>query len=270
MPTAPSAFITRQKEHPFFLYLSFSAPHFPLQATEKYLMRFTQIADPQRRLYAAMVSAMDDAVGRTLAALRKEGLEDNTLVIFLNDNGGPTVWGTGVNGSSNAPLRGSKRQLWEGGIRVPFFIRWKGHLDEGKLDSRPIIQLDVLPTALAAAGVTVKPEWKLDGVNLLPFLKDSASERPHETLYWRFGGMMAIRKGDWKLVKMPDPRSNNTDPATLKDLSGAELFDLAHDIGETNDLAAAHPDKVRELSEDWQRWNATLVKPAWPAGRESL
>lgn len=259
-------FIKRQKSQPFFLYLAFNAVHTPMHATDKYMMRFTHIADTQRRTYAAMLSAMDDGIGTTLAALRAEGLEENTLIFFFNDNGGPTMAGTTINGSSNAPLRGSKRQTWEGGIRVAFVIRWKGHLAEGKIDSRPIIQLDVLPTALAAAGVKPQSQWRLDGVNLLPFLTGRKSGRPHETLYWRLGEHMAIRKGDWKLVKTKEGRLSAGDPSTLYDLSGAQLYNLADDIGETTDLAASHPEKVKKLSDDWRRWNKQLAKPLWRPG----
>ncbi len=261
-------FIKRQKSQPFFLYLAFNAVHTPLQATSKYLARFTHIADEQRRTYAAMLSAMDDGIGKTLAALRAEGLEENTLIFFFNDNGGPTMAGTAINGSSNAPLRGSKRQTWEGGIRVVFIIRWKGHLAEGRTDTRPIIQLDVLPTALAAAGVKPQPQWKLDGVNLLPFLTGKMSGRPHEALYWRLGENMAIRKGDWKLVKTSERPLQDLDPAVPYDLSGAELYNLADDIGEKMNLAALHPEKVKELAAAWQRWNKGLAKPLWaPGGR---
>jgi arylsulfatase A-like enzyme len=242
-----------------------------MHATDKYLARFTNIADEQRRTYAAMLSAMDDAIGRTTAALRAAGLDENTLIFFFSDNGGPTMPTTTVNGSSNAPLRGSKRQTWEGGIRVPFVIRWKGHLAAGRTDSRPIIQLDVLPTALAAAGVGVRPEWKLDGVNLLPFLTDKQTGAPHDALYWRLGGMMAIRKGDWKLVKTREGPLRDTDPAVLSDLSTAELYNLKDDIGETTNLAAAHPERVKELSEAWWRWNGELVRPLWvPRGGRAV
>jgi len=259
-------FIKRQKSQPFFLYLAFNAVHTPMQATDKYLARFPHIADEQRRTYAAMLSAMDDGIGKTLAALRAEGLEENTLIVFFNDNGGPTMAGTTINGSSNAPLRGSKRQTWEGGIRVAFIIRWKGHLAEGKIDARPIIQLDVLPTALAAAGVQPQPQWQFDGVNLLPFLTDKKSGRPHETLYWRLGEHMAIRKGDWKLVKTKEGPLKEANPSTFNDLSSAELYNLAEDIRETRNLAAAHPEKVKELAADWQRWNKELAKPLWSPG----
>jgi len=170
---------------------------------------------------------------------------------------------TTVNGSSNAPLRGSKRQTWEGGIRVPFVILWKGHLAAGQTDSRPIIQLDVLPTALAAAGVDVRPEWKLDGVNLLPFLTGKQAATPHDALYWRLGGMMAIRRGDWKLVKTREGALRDVDPGVLSDLSTGELYNLKDDIGERKNLAAVHPEKVKELSEAWWQWNRELVRPLW-------
>ncbi len=260
------SFIKRQGQAPFFLYLAFNAVHTPMHATDKYLARFAHIADVQRRTYAAMLSAMDDGIGRTIAALREQQLEENTLIFFFSDNGGPTMATTSVNGASNAPLRGSKRQTWEGGIRVPFIIRWKGHLAEGKTDARPVIQLDVLPTALAAAGVEL-PQAKLDGVNLLPHLTGKVVASPHEMLYWRFGGMMAIRKGDWKLVKTRDGPHVDIDPETLGDLSTAELYNLAEDIGERTNVALQNPQKVKELVDAWRRWNKELAKPLWQPPR---
>ena len=262
-------YIKQHASEPFFLYLAFNAAHVPMEAPDRYLARFTNIADPQRRTYAAMVSAMDDAIGRTLAALRDYKLEEKTLVIFLNDNGGPTMPTTTVNGSSNSPLRGSKRQTWEGGIRVAFAMSWKGHLQAGRVDHRPIIQLDVLPTALAAAGVAAKAA-ELDGVNLLPFLTDPAKGAPHDALYWRLGGMMAIRSGDWKLVKTRDGPLVDVDPSVLRDLSEAGLYNLAEDIGETRNRAAERPEKVKELSDLWQRWNRQLSRPLWGPRRGLL
>jgi arylsulfatase A-like enzyme len=259
------AFIKREKSRPFFLYLAYNAVHTPMHAAEKYLARFKGIADEQRRAYAAMMSAMDDGIGRTLDALRAEGLEENTLVFFFSDNGGPTMPGTTINGSNNAPLRGSKRQTWEGGIRVPFIIRWKGRIAEGKIDARPVIQLDVLPTALAAAGVEPKAEWKLDGVNLLPYLTGKLQGDPHEALYWRLFAHMAIRKGPWKLVKTMEGPLLNAD-TSAPDLSGAQLFNLVDDIGEKNDLAATRPEKAKELAGDWLRWSKQMAKPLWGPG----
>jgi arylsulfatase A-like enzyme len=259
-------FIKRQRSQPFFLYLAYNAVHTPMHATDKYLARFKNIGDEQRRTYAAMLSAMDDGIGRTIAALREQNLEENTLIVFFSDNGGPTMPGTTINGSSNAPLRGSKRQTWEGGIRVPFIMRWKGRLAEGKVDSRPIIQLDVFPTALAVAGVTATPEWKLDGVNLLPFLTTGTAAEPHEALYWRLGSNMAIRKGDWKLVRTQDG-ALRAEHDELRDLSSAQLFNLETDIGEKNDLSARYPDRKKELADAWQRWNQELAVPRWRPGR---
>jgi arylsulfatase A-like enzyme len=255
-------YIKQHASEPFFLYLAFNAAHVPMEAPATYLARFPNIADPQRRTYAAMVSAMDDAIGRTLTALRDQNLEEKTLVIFLNDNGGPTMPTTTVNASSNAPLRGSKRQTWEGGIRVAFAMSWKGRLDAGRVDHRPIIQLDVLPTALAAADVSTIG-LTLDGVNLLPFLTGTATGTPHDALYWRFGGMMAIRRGDWKLVKTRDGPFVDVDPSALRDLSEAGLYNLSEDIGESRNRAAERPDKVKELSDLWQQWNRQLSKPLW-------
>ena len=253
-------FIQRNRARPFFLYLAYNAVHTPLQATDKYLARFPSIADQRRRSYAAMLSAMDDGVGRTMAALRDAQLDENTLVFFFSDNGGPLSPAT-WNGSSNGVLRGDKGDTWEGGIRVPFVIRWKGKIAEGRSDPRPIIQLDVLPTALAAAGVDVRSEWKLDGANLLPFVTGRATGAPHDALYWRTGAIMAIRRGDWKLVKMLEDATKD-DPSAL-DLDGAELYNVREDIGETKNVAAAQRDRVQQLRIAWERWNAGLVPPAW-------
>ncbi len=265
-----ASFIRRQQTQPFLLYLAFNAVHLPLQATDQYLARFQHIGDEQRRTYAAMLSAMDDGIGKTLAALREQGLDRSTLVFFFSDNGGPTMAGTGINGSSNSPLRGSKRQTWEGGIRVPFIIRWTGRLAEGKTDSRPIIQLDVLPTALAAAGVKIDPAWNLDGVNLLPFLTDRLSDPPHAALYWRLGDNVAIRMGDWKLVRTTTGSLRAANPDLLSALSGAELYNLAEDIGEQRNLVAVHPEKFNQLAAEWLRWNRELARPRWGPGADRV
>ena len=158
----------------------------------------TTLADPVRRIYNAMTLSMDEAVGRVTDKLREADLEQDTLIFFIGDNGGPTIQKFAYNASRNTPLRGSKGTTLEGGIRVPFVVSWKGHLPAGEVYDPPVIQLDFLPTALAAAGVEAKPEWKLDGVNLLPHLKGQASAAPHDALYWRSFGQTAVRKGDWK------------------------------------------------------------------------
>jgi arylsulfatase A-like enzyme len=242
--------IDQHKDGPWFLYLPFNAQHAPLQAPEKYLGRFDHILGQQRQTFAAMMSAMDDAVGRVLGKIRELGQEENTLIFFLSDNGGPT----GQTTSSNAPLRGYKATTWEGGVRVPFCVQWKGRLPAGKTVDAPVIQLDILPTAIAAAGGTIDPAWKLDGVNLLPYLTGDETGRPHETFYWRFGEQWAIRRGDWKLVA-----GNGGDRA-------GELYNLAEDPSESHNLAPEMADKVGELKAMWDSWNAEQAPPS--AARE--
>jgi arylsulfatase A-like enzyme len=257
------AFIDRHQKGPFFLYLAFNAPHGPLQASEKYLKRFEKIADEKRRTYAAMVSAMDDAIGAVLGKLRSAGLDDNTLVLFTNDNGGPTD----VNASSNAPFRGVKGEVREGGIRVPFLVRWKGRLPQGQVYDRPVITLDIHPTVLAAAGVPVPADARLDGIDLLPYLSGKQAGDPHEVLYWRFNfparqpdrHKWAIRQGDWKLFT--DIDANRRQKAQPAGTGGVMLVNLATDPGETTDLSKQHPDRVKALEAAWKKWNAELAEP---------
>lgn len=256
------SFIERHKAEPWFCYLPFNAVHGPLESVEKYLSRFPNIEDKKRKTFCAMLSGMDDAIGSVLAKIREQGQEENTLIFFISDNGGPTQQTT----SGNGPLRGFKAQTWEGGIRVAWMLQWKGHVPAGKVDDRPVIQIDILPTALAAAGVEAQPDWKLDGVNLLPYVTGAKTGAPHEALYWRFGAQMAIRMGDWKLVKGAGmPGIARGGEATV---DGAELYHLSADIGEKQNLAAQEPQKVAELAAAWKQWNTGNVPPSWePGGR---
>ncbi|AGA24979.1 sulfatase [Singulisphaera acidiphila] len=263
------SFIDRHKDHPFFLQLSFNAVHTPMDATEDRVARFSSIEDPKRRTYAAMLSALDEAAGNVIERLRAAGLEEKTLIIFFSDNGGPTMAGTTTNGSKNDPLRGSKRTTLEGGVRVPFVLSWKGTLPAGKVYDQPIIQLDILPTALAAAGVDAEPEWKLDGVNLLPHLNGKSDQPPHDTLYWRLGDQAAIRRGDWKLVRYDqtvDLAGAQSDARSGPPVTPFRLYNLAKDIGETNDLSTENPDKAKELLAAWEDWSGQLARPLWGPG----
>ncbi|MEP6668820.1 MAG: sulfatase-like hydrolase/transferase [Chthoniobacter sp.] len=256
-------FIEKHKAEPWLCYLAFNAVHAPLESTEKYLSRFSNIDDKKRRTFAAMLSAMDDTVGTVMAKLKATGQEENTLIFFISDNGGPTAQTT----SGNGPLRGFKAQTWEGGIRVAWAMRWKGHIPAEQVDDRPVIQLDILPTALAAAGVPVPPEWKLDGVNLLPYVTGEKKEPPHEALYWRFGQQIAIRKGDWKLVKAPGGGAEAGEKAVVATTQGAQLYNLAKDIGEQTNLADQEPARVKELAAAWDEWNKANVPPKWIPAR---
>jgi arylsulfatase A-like enzyme len=260
------AFIEKHKAKPWFLYLAFNAVHTPMDATDDRLAKFPDVANKQRKTYDAMMLAMDEAIGKVRQKLVDAGLEQNTLVFFISDNGGPTMPGVTVNGSSNAPLRGSKRTTLEGGIRVPFILSWPGKVKPGVYDS-PVIQLDLPATALATAGVEAKPEWKQEGVNLLPFVAGETKAAPHDALYWRFGQQSAIRMNDYKLVRY----DSNADTLTGKQgqpVTAAKLYNLATDIGETKDLAAEMPDKVKELQAKWDAWNADNVKSAWGNDRQ--
>jgi arylsulfatase A-like enzyme len=253
------AFIERQKSRPWFLYLPFNADHSPMHAKESDLARFAHIKDPLRQKFAAMHAAMDTQIGRVLETLRKHKLEENTLILFVSDNGGPT----NNNGSRNAPLRGFKAQTWEGGIRVPMLAQWKRALPAGKVYDQPVIQLDFLPTALAAAGAEAKAEWKLDGVNLLPHLTGKEKGAPHAALYWRFGQQIAVRMGDWKLVKAPGANAAQGEFRAKASTEGAHLYNLARDVGEQNNLAEKEPGKLEQLASAWDKWNAELQEPRW-------
>ncbi len=236
------AFIERHKASPFFLFVPFNAVHGPLQAIEEQKERFAKIENEKRRTTAAMLWSMDRNVGKILTALREQGLEENTLVFFLSDNGGKP----GGNYSYNAPLRGEKGQLLEGGIRIPFCAQWKGRLPAGKRVDFPVISLDILPTALAAAGAAV-PDG-IDGIDLVPHVLGN-KPTPERALYWRFLFQWAVRDAEWKLVK------TKNDPEML--------FHISEDMCEKSDLIGTHPEIAARLRKAHDTWATTLMKPQW-------
>jgi arylsulfatase A-like enzyme len=255
------AFIERHKKEPWFLYLAFNAVHTPMHATDDRLAKFGKVTDEKRRTYDGMMLAMDENIGRVRRKISELGLEKDTLIYFIADNGGPVMPGTTVNASKNTPLRGGKRTTLEGGIRVPFIVSWAGHIKPGEF-THPTIQLDLNATALGAAGVKANPDWKLEGVDLLPFLTGEKTGAPHDALYWRFGQQMAIRSGDFKLVQY-DTNAETLTGKRNQHVSSVKLYNVTSDIGEANDLAAAMPEKVKELQAKWDAWNASNVKPLW-------
>lgn len=245
-----AAWIEKQAERPWFLYLAFNAVHSPFEATQKYRQRVAHISDPNRQVFAAMLCALDEGVGLVLEKVRELGLEQDTLIFLISDNGAP-------NGrEGNGPLRGGKHQVWEGGIRLPFLAQWKGKLPAGMTYENPVVQLDVMPTCIAAAGGEIDPAWKLDGVNLLPFLTGADKSQPHETLFWRIRGVWAVRHGDLKLVH-----------GTPGD-AGPELYDLAKDVGEEENLASLQPDKAKQLRALWDAWNSQQMEVATAKARK--
>jgi arylsulfatase A-like enzyme len=250
-------FIHRQKDQPWFLYAAFNAPHTPLQATPELLDRVKHISDKQRRTYAAMVVGLEDAVGKILAQLKADGLEESTLVVFLSDNGGPTD----KSSASNAPLRGVKGDTLEGGIRVPFAIQWKGVIPAGQTIDSPVSSLDLLPTAMAAAGEKIPKDAAFAGMNLLPLLTGKAKAEPR-TLTWRFPmrSLWAVRQGDFKLVK-EWPRGQSKESPGQKQPEAKNkigLYQLNADLAESNDLSASQPEKRKKLQSAYDAWTASL------------
>ena len=235
LATEAVKFIRRHAGSPFFLDASFTATHTPLQAKPDVLARLSYIADPKRRLFAGVLVSLDEAVGRISAALRSTGVSGNTMVVFLGDNG--------CNSCRNKPLRGGKRDLYEGGIRVPMMLSWPGRVARGSIYARPVMSFDLFVTMLRAGGG--RPAAVVDGVDLLPFLQGATGD-PHEALFWTsidhtFG---AIRQGRWKLVD-------------------GQLYDLQTDIGERRDLATTKPTLAADLAHALALWRDSLPPPAW-------
>jgi len=259
---AALSFIRRQDKKPFFFYLAYLAPHTPLIATKKYLDRFPGDMPERRRTALAMMSAMDDGVGRITGLLKEKGLLDNTIIVYLSDNGAPLGVHTGStledilptwdpkgmwDGSLNEPARGEKGMLSEGGIRVPFIMSWPARLSKGMVCREPVIALDVAATVNAAAGLP--PDPTLDGVNLLPYLAKSGEAMPSRDLFWRFWNQTAVRSGDWKLIVAADYKL---------------LFNLKDDLGETKNVITEHADIVKTLEQKLEAWNAEMKPPGIP------
>jgi arylsulfatase A-like enzyme len=234
----------RKKDKPFFLYMAYTTPHTPLNTRPDLVKRYAHIEHKGRRKYAAMVASLDEEVGQWLEFLDKEGLRENTIVVFFSDNGGATI-----NWSNNGLWRGMKGSFWEGGQRVPFLISWPGHL-KPHWYNQAIISLDLTPTFLAAAGKPVeKSGVATDGVNLLPYLRDGKTNRPHKLLFWRQGPARAVRENDLVLIK------------TLEDdgsLHSALLFDLIEDPMQRENLAGKQPEDLKRLSALLEKWESEL------------
>jgi arylsulfatase A-like enzyme len=236
-------FISAQQARPWFLYLAFNAVHTPHVASPHWLEKFRHLPGRQPQ-YAALLAEADDAIGAVMAQVRALKLEEETLVFVISDNGGASPE------AEMGGLRGRKWFVWEGGIRVSWMAQWKGRIPAGRVSAEPVIQLDVLPTALAAAGTVVDPAWQLDGVNLLPLLEGKEDRLPSRALFFRFGVQYAVRQGDWKLVK------------ASKEMAPM-LVNLARDPGEQTDLTQLEPVRAQELQTRFDRWNAGMQPPRW-------
>lgn len=246
-------FIDKNKSNPFFLVISFNAPHDPFQAPKKYFDRIQTEKDTVKRVYLAMIEAMDDAFGRVLQKLKSSGLDENTVILFISDNGGATY----TRATDNFPLKGGKCTHFDGGLRVPFFIKCPGTFFSDHLYRKPVSSLDIFSTIAAIAHTPLPTARVYDGVNLLPFLSDS-SRRPHQIFYWRNGYSKAIRDGDWKLYI-------NTKNHKMF------LYDITDDEEEKHDRSLEEPAMVKELKKELEHWEKTqTVKPAWPSTADVL
>lgn len=243
------AFMERNKERPFFAYLSFNAVHTPMEARKDDLEKIPAHLTGKRRTLAAMTIGMDRAIGRVLDKVKELGLSENTLIVFSNDNGGPSD----SNKSCNDPLSGTKANHLEGGIRVPFLMSWAGKLKENTTYNKPVSTLDLLPTFVSIGGGDVSKIEGLDGVNLMPYVQGVNKGKPHETLYWKKEARGAVRHNEWKLIRFPD--------------RPAELYNIEEDISEVNDLASEKPELVRELYKKLFDWELTLDRPLWQLKR---
>ena len=254
---AALAYLERNRSHPFFLYLAYMAPHTPLDAPKKYLERFPGPMPERRRYALAMMSAIDDGVGKVVARLRDYGLETNTLIFYTSDNGAPlhhlrdtpvnTEMG-GWDGSLNDPWIGEKGLLLDGGIRVPFLMHWPGVLPAGKIYAQPVSTLDIAATSVAAAGLP--RDERLDGVDLVPFLAGTHDGAPHKSLFWRFWNQAAVRSGQWKYLQAGN--------------AGQFLFDLSADENEKSNLIATHPEIAKRLQAELAAWSSQLTPPGLP------
>lgn len=251
-------FIEQNRAKPFFLYVAYNAPHYPMHAPARYVARFPDL-EPERRMYAAMLAAVDDSVGEILGLLEKLGLRQNTLVFFASDNGATAEPRAGLNqrparGGSNHPFRGWKFSLFDGGMHVPAILSWPGRIPPGQVIREVASHMDLLPTIAAAAGAPLPADRTIDGRDILPVASRGASS-PHDALFWSSGGQLAVRRGRWKLVK--DGFLADGTPEGRKPLTGEDalfLADLEEDPGETRNLRRKHPALVDELLTLAERW----------------
>jgi len=241
--------IESNKDRPFFLYLAHWAPHTPLQATQEDYDALSHIELHRERVYAAMIRSLDRGVGRVLDALRENGLEDDTLVIFTSDNGGAGYIGLP---NVNDPFRGWKISLFEGGIHVPYFIKWPARIEGGQTFDDPVHHFDIFATAAAAAGVSLPDDRKMDGVDLVAHARGDVESPPHDALFWRSGASQSALVDGWKL--------NVSDPP-----GRAWLFDFENDPYERKDLSSLRPEKLAELRAALAAHNAEQMEPAWPS-----
>ena len=244
------SFINQNQNNPFFLYVPYNAVHAPLQAPDKYLKLFDSIKNPNRKLLAAMNFAMDKSIGKIMSTLKVNGLEENTLIFFLSDNGGKPKG----NYSSNLPLRGEKGQLYEGGIHIPYIVQWKNNFPENTIYEKPVSSLDIMPTIMSAVGLKIDKNWNIDGVDMTSFIRGENDSYLHTNLFWKQGKHFAARNKEWKIVKMGDK---------------IELFNLTQDPYETTDLSEKNPKEAVKLLAAYIQWNSNNIPAQYGYGNKT-
>jgi arylsulfatase A-like enzyme len=253
-------FIGRNRGNPFFLYTAFNAVHYPMHAPKKYVDRFRDLPQ-ERRMYAAMLSAADDAIGTMVAELERTGQRENTVIFILGDNGATTEKRAGLNDNiatagKNTPFRGFKFSAFDGGMHVPGLVNWPGHVPAGKKLDQIVMTGDILPTICALSGADVPADRTIDGRNMWPVLTQGAASQ-HEYVAWWSGPQLAIRKGKWKLVV--NGIDHDGTPAGEKPLQGEDavfLSDVEADPGEKKNLRRAEPSVADELQTLLNQWKA--------------
>ena len=235
-------FIQRSKESPFFLYMAYNAPHTPLQASDEYLQRVSNIEDSLRSIYAAMMVSVDDGIGRIKKSLEDERILENTLIFFMSDNGGAPVAP-----ANNAPFRGMKGTVLEGGIHVPYVVYWKGKLSKG-VYNKPVVSYDVFATAAAVAGVSIPDDRKMDSKNLLPYLLGEDTDAPHSHLFWQMGNLQ------WAVRSETEKAVNVSGKPTY-------LFDMSNDVMESIDLSQNNKEVTKSMEDIFYQWRNELPEP---------
>ncbi len=244
-------FMARHKndKNPFFLYLAFNAVHVPFQVPRVYYEMHDEHKDEDenKRVYHAMIQALDDAIGALMEKMKAMGLDENTLIYFISDNGGASYTGA----TDNGPYKGGKLTMFEGGVNVPFIMKWKGHIPEGMVYKNPVSSMDIFMTSVKAAECPLPEDRIYDGVNLIPFLTGEKQGRPHDVFYWKADHIEAMRKGDWKFL------------LSTRD-KWIEMYNMAEDKFEHYDLTDVHPDTLEVLRREFDMWKKELKPPLWP------
>jgi arylsulfatase A-like enzyme len=241
------AYMAIHKKEPFFLYVAFNAVHTPFQVPRYYYELYENVPDENKRIYYAMVTALDDAIGELLEKLRSLGLENNTIIYLVSDNGGAAY----TKATDNKPYKGGKLTMFEGGVNVPFFMKWKGKIPEGTVYRNPVSAMDIFMTNVLLAECQLPDDRVYDGTDLMPYLTGKNEGMPHENFYWKADHIHAMRNSEWKYLQ------------SVRD-GWIELYNIKEDKYEKIDLRNVRPEVLKQLQEQFDLWKKDLMQPLWP------